>query len=80
MIDHKVSSSTGGGSSLFTIFYGTRNRLYFIHKHFSWFDQLRSYLFFFSTRILTYLLYNAARGAQLIKGIRAGIALINNRN
>lgn len=80
VIDHKVSSSTGGGNSLFTIFYGTRNRLYFIHKHFSWFDQIRSYLFFFSTRIPTYLHYNPAQRTQLIKGIRAGIHLIKNKN
>jgi GT2 family glycosyltransferase len=31
---HKVSTSTGGGDSLFTLYYTNRNRLYFIRKHF----------------------------------------------
>jgi GT2 family glycosyltransferase len=33
-VTHKVSFSTGGNESLFSIYYGTRNRIYFIKKNF----------------------------------------------
>jgi GT2 family glycosyltransferase len=40
VIYHKVSSLTGGLRSSFTIFYSTRNRVYYIRKHFGRLEAL----------------------------------------
>jgi GT2 family glycosyltransferase len=33
VVQHKVSTSTGGGESPFTVYYSNRNRIYFIRKN-----------------------------------------------
>jgi GT2 family glycosyltransferase len=35
IVQHKVSTSTGGGESPFTVYYTNRNRVYFIRKNFT---------------------------------------------
>lgn len=35
LVEHKVSTSTGGNTSKFSVFYSTRNRIYFARKNYS---------------------------------------------
>lgn len=48
---HKVSTSTGGDFSPFTVYYLTRNRIYFVRKNFSYFWQLISLSYFFMSML-----------------------------
>lgn len=48
VIWHKVSVSTGGEESDFSIKYFSRNRIYFARKHFSLFHRLVVYIYVFS--------------------------------
>lgn len=50
-IKHKVSTSTGGSTSIFTIFYFYRNRLFFILKNYKGINKL-SALFFYNLGIV----------------------------
>ncbi len=78
-IEHKVSSSTGGSESAFSIYYGTRNRLYFIRKNLPLFYQIISFVFFFATRPWKFLCYSKDNRKEMIKGIKDGLYLhINN--
>ncbi|WP_289460625.1 MULTISPECIES: glycosyltransferase family 2 protein [Bacillota] len=52
---HKVSQSTGGGDSPFSIYYMTRNRLNYIKKYISYFG-VSAYWFSFISRIIRMLL------------------------
>jgi GT2 family glycosyltransferase len=42
VVHHKVSSTTGGKESLFSIYYLNRNRIYFIRKHYRGLQKLRA--------------------------------------
>lgn len=44
-LDHKVSSSTGGGESEFTIYYSNRNNVYFRRKNFPLFYKIISNIY-----------------------------------
>ncbi|MGL5594466.1 MAG: glycosyltransferase family 2 protein [Cetobacterium sp.] len=72
-IEHKVSVSTGGSESLFSIFYGTRNRMYFIKKNLKKIPKIISLSFFFSTRVFKYMFYNKEQRQALMRGIKVGI-------
>lgn len=50
---HKVSSSSGGEDSPLSIYYCTRNRLYFIEKHCK--NKIVPNLFFYFTRVIRYI-------------------------
>lgn len=69
---HKVSSSTGGGESLFSIYYNTRNRIYFIRKNFSFPDRIVPLTYTIVTRLVRYFLYNRKQRAKLMGAIRDG--------
>lgn len=69
---HKVSSSSGGDSSPFYIYYGNRNKIYFIRKNFS---GIKKYFLLFYTlmsRIIFYLKFDTAGRKNLVKGIKDG--------
>lgn len=68
-VAHKVSTSTGGSESLFSIYYGTRNRLIFIRKNFTLFYRIIAMSFFYVTRIIRYFVYDKERKSQLLKAI-----------
>jgi len=72
VVEHKISFSTGGGESLFSIYYLTRNRIYFIRKNFNLCYKLISLSFFYSTRVIKYFLYNAEQKKSLLKGLYKG--------
>ena len=48
---HKVSSSTGGANSPFTVYYTNRNRVYFIRKNLSGLQKVVALTYFFLTRL-----------------------------
>lgn len=53
---HKVSSSSGGAQSNTTIYYGNRNRLYFINKFYK--NKFLVMAYFYLTRIIRYVQAN----------------------
>lgn len=65
---HKVSSSSGGAESKLTIYYGNRNRLYFINKNFKGHKKLIALLFTYTTRILK--LFNSTNRQVIIEAIK----------
>ena len=71
---HKVSSSTGGWETPFTIYYGNRNRLYFINKNLKSIEKISAYFYFFATRIPKFLTNNKAQNKSLWKGIKEGLS------
>jgi GT2 family glycosyltransferase len=69
VVGHKVSFSTGGGESLFSIYYTTRNRIYFINKNFGVFFKVISLSYFYLTRIITYIKYNPEQRKRMLSAI-----------
>ncbi len=66
---HKVSSSSGGAESNITIYYGNRNRLYFIEKHCK--NKIIPKIFFYSSRIVKYFKYAKIKKSNvLVKAIK----------
>lgn len=69
---HKVSKSTGGDESFLSVYYTTRNRLLFIHKHRDYFTPL-AVLYTLITRairISQYMLAGKSQWKPIVKGIR----------
>lgn len=75
IIQHKVSYSTGGSESEFSVYYGTRNRLYFIRKNYNLGLALIAFSFFFGTRMLKIASFKAAQRSAMWRGIRDGLSL-----
>lgn len=74
-IRHKVSSSTGGKMSNFTIYYGNRNRLFFIRKNYPYYLKTLSILSFLVTLSVKLLLYSRDQRKALLSGFNSGFAL-----
>lgn len=51
---HKVSSSTGGDKSPFSVYYTNRNRIYFIRKNLRGFQRLFAMTYFILTRLFQF--------------------------
>jgi len=75
---HKVSALTGGTESLFSIYYGTRNRVYFIGKNLTGLPYAVSMFFTVTTRFIKYLKFNKQQRKELMKGLHAGFKLLNS--
>lgn len=73
---HKVSALTGGTESLFSIYYGTRNRIYFIGKNLKGIPYAASMFFTITTRFIKYLSFTKQQRKELIKGLDAGFKLL----
>jgi GT2 family glycosyltransferase len=73
-IDHKVSSSTGGGLSAFTLYNLYKNRILFIRKHVKFPINLMAYLYSFISLGRTATLVDTKRRSFLIKGFREGLS------
>lgn len=76
IIYHKVSSSSGGEQSPFSIKWGTRNRIVFMSKFRQYTSGIYTYLFFYFTRIIKVIEYtlkgkNEEKNA-VIQGIKEG--------
>ncbi|OOQ59466.1 glycosyltransferase family 2 protein [Mucilaginibacter pedocola] len=74
-IYHKVSSITGGKTTLFSIYYGTRNRIYFIRKNLSGLQYFCSMGFTLFARLLRYLQFDKEQKAKLVTGLKDGFKL-----
>lgn len=72
---HKVSTITGGKNTLFSIFYGTRNRIYFIRKNLKGLEYFCSLIYTFFSRFLRFTQFDSKQRAQVIKGLREGFKL-----
>lgn len=73
---HKVSFSTGGDLSRFTVYYMNRNRIYFARKNFSRFRRLVFYMFIFVHYILKDVFdYNKDYSLLLVKAFRDGLRM-----
>ncbi len=70
---HKVSSSSGGDSSLFYIYYSNRNKLYFIRKNYSGFMKHFAIGYTFFTRITYYLRFNKEQRKKLVQALKDGM-------
>ncbi|APS29387.1 MULTISPECIES: glycosyltransferase family 2 protein [Pectobacterium] len=69
LINHKVSISTGGDRSPFSIYYGNRNRFYFINKNYIGLFKYISLLFFLSSRLALWLKFTSSQRASLNKAL-----------
>lgn len=72
---HKVGSLTGGDESLFNIYWGTRNRIYFIRKNYSFFWQLGAISFTLFWKFLKCVGYTASQRSKMMQGIVDGLKL-----
>ena len=72
---HKVSFSTGGAESLFSIYYLNRNRIYFIRKHFTFPLKHIALMHMMITKGIRYLFYSAERKHQLLKAVKNGFEM-----
>jgi GT2 family glycosyltransferase len=72
---HKVSSSTGGNETLFSIYYVNRNRIYFIKKNFNGFYKISALLYTIFSRGIKLMLYNKQQRGKLIAGFRDGFKI-----
>jgi len=71
-LKHKVSSSTGGGSSDFSVYYYNRNRLFFIRKNYAGLEQLAAYGWYYLTRLYKLAVYGAKQRTVLVRAMRDG--------
>ena len=72
---HKVSTSTGGSLSPFTMYYVNRNRLYFILKNFRGLHRLVALAYYVATRPLRLVLLPRKTARQGWRGVLEGIRL-----
>lgn len=72
---HKVSSSTGGDLTPFSVYYGSRNRIYFTKKNFPAHVAFVALSYFLLTRLLKYKLFAPKLRAKLMSGISDGFKM-----
>lgn len=72
---HKVSSSTGGGESLFAIYYLNRNRVYLIRKSFSFPIKQIAFAYTILTRTGRYFKYKKDQRRELLRGFKDGLRI-----
>jgi len=72
---HKVSTSTGGERSPFTVYYANRNRIYFIRKNLHGLQALAALAYVLLTRIPSALRLPRPVASRLWAGVRDGLRL-----
>lgn len=75
VVQHKVSTSTGGGESPFSLYYINRNRVYFIRKNFTGLRKMVALGYTLMTRVLRSVLLPQAHSARLWSGVKDGLKL-----
>ena len=75
LVRHKVSSSTGGDFTPFSVYYSNRNRIYFLRKHLRGLQKYVAMGYLLSTRLVQYALLPRAAAAKLKQGVRDGFKL-----
>lgn len=71
-VQHKVSFSTGGEESPFSVYYMNRNRAYFIAKNFNFPFKQMALFFFYTTRFVRYLQFTGVKRSNLVLAIKDG--------
>ena len=72
---HKVSFSTGGGESLFSLYYGFRNRIIFIRKNYPAALRVLSLSYIYATLAIKLSLYDRQKCDAVRRGLREGFTL-----
>lgn len=72
---HKVSHSTGGGVSEFSLYYGLRNRLYFIRKNYGWFMRVLSTVYTVLSGCVKFAVHSGGKRKSIVKGFVDGFGL-----
>lgn len=75
LVLHKVSSSTGGDFTPFSIYYANRNRIYFLRKHLGGLQRLAATLYLLATRAVQAPMLPKPSAMKLWQGVRDGYAL-----
>jgi GT2 family glycosyltransferase len=75
IVFHKVSSSTGGKESLFSIYYNTRNRIYFLRKNYKGLRFFIPMVVTMITRFLRGFSYNRFQNKEMLRAIGDGFNL-----
>jgi GT2 family glycosyltransferase len=75
---HKVSSSSGGDSSSFYIYYSNRNKIYFIKKNYRGIRRFLSLCYMMASRLFFYFRFNGEQKKKLIQAIKDGFRLSLN--
>jgi len=78
VIYHKVSASSGGEESEFSIKWGTRNRLIFINKYQKYTKGIVTYSFFYLTRMIKFIRFLITGKFNKSKSILEGLKLARN--
>jgi GT2 family glycosyltransferase len=74
-VQHKVSTSTGGAESPFTLYYTNRNRLYFIRKNLHGVKKWLALGYALATRPLRLILLPRAKAARAWRGVFDGLRM-----
>lgn len=77
---HKVSTSTGGSLSPFTMYYVNRNRLYFVLKNFRGLHRLVALVYYVVTRPPRLALLPRKTAKQGWRGVRDGLKLFFDKD
>ena len=75
IVEHKVSTSTGGADSPFTVYWTNRNRIYFIRKNFHGMRRLFALTYALSTRLLRVAGMRGPLARRMCAGIWDGFRL-----
>jgi GT2 family glycosyltransferase len=75
LVRHKVSSSTGGDLSPFSVYYANRNRIYFLRKHLTGLQRVVALTYLLCTRAVQYLRLPHAAATKLREAVRDGFRL-----
>lgn len=75
-VNHKVSSSTGGDLSTFSVYYMNRNKLYFMRKNLKGIVFIVAIFYTVLSRIRLFCIYDSALRSKLIEGIKDGFKKI----
>lgn len=72
---HKVSSSSGGDDSPFYIYYGNRNKLYYIRKNYKGVSKIFSIVYTIFSRFIFFMKYNKSGKKKLIEAMKDGFKM-----
>lgn len=72
---HKVSSSSGGDTSPFYIYYSNRNKIYFIRKNYTGVRKFALLGYTFLSRMLFYVKFKGIARKKLIEGLKNGFKI-----
>jgi GT2 family glycosyltransferase len=75
IVQHKVSTSTGGGESPFTAYYSNRNRVYFIRKNFAGPRRWVALGYTLLTRCIRSVTMPGPLSKRMWDGVREGLRL-----